>query len=134
MGVAMPVVTALMVTVLVLALGAGLALDTAIETRIAASYSRGQETLYAADAGAERALADLAAATDWNPILAGVMPSTFVDGPFGGARTLVDGSTIDLTQVVNLANCDKTTTCTAADMVAVTDQRPWAANNPRWQP
>ena len=35
--------------------------------------------------------------------------------------------------MVNLANCNKTTSCTAANMNAVTAARPWGANNPRWQ-
>jgi hypothetical protein len=47
---------------------------------------------------------------------------------------MADGSMLDLTQVLNLANCAKLAGCTSADMNAVTDDRPWGANNPRWQP
>src|SRR5206468_2152029 len=48
-------------------------------------------------------------------------------------RTLADGSTIDLEHVVNLADCGRTQPCTDADMDAVTGERPWGRNNPRWQ-
>src|SRR5262249_33883024 len=44
-----------------------------------------------------------------------------------------DGSTIDLAQIVNMANCQKTSACTAAELSAVTARRPWGAANPRWQ-
>jgi len=55
------------------------------------------------------------------------------DGPPSGTRTLPDGSTIDLTQALNVANCDHVAPCTAAEMDANTGMRPWASNNPRWQ-
>jgi len=32
-----------------------------------------------------------------------------------------------------MANCQKTTTCSAANMQAVTLERPWGLNNPAWQ-
>ena len=47
-------------------------------------------------------------------------------------RALADGSTIDLGEQVNLANCQKAAACSAAEMNAVTADRPWGANNPRW--
>ena len=55
-----------------------------------------------------------------------------MDGAASGSRTLADGSIIDLTQIVNLASCQKPTPCSAAEMDAVTADRPWGANNPRW--
>ena len=59
-------------------------------------------------------------------------PSAFADGAPGGVRTLADGTTIDLGQVVNLANCQKVTPCSDADMDAVSADRPWGSLNPRW--
>jgi hypothetical protein len=59
--------------------------------------------------------------------------SPFVDGPPFGRRSLSDGATIDLEAVVNLANCQKTTACSDAEMDAQTSDRPWGANNPRWR-
>ena len=81
----------------------------------------------------ERALDDLAAVGDWNAVLNGTVRSTFVDGAPGGMRVLADGSTIDLGQVLNMADCDKIQPCADADMDAVTAQRAWGPNNPRWQ-
>ena len=66
-------------------------------------------------------------------MLGGVVLSPFVDGAPGGTRRLDDGSTLDLGQVVNLANCQKATICSDVDMNAITEDRPWGANNPRWR-
>jgi hypothetical protein len=46
---------------------------------------------------------------------------------------LPDGTALDLDAIVNLANCSKRTPCSDADMDAITADRPWGANNPRWQ-
>ncbi len=62
---------------------------------------------YAADAMLARGLDDLLGMDDWNPVVAGLLQSHWVDGPPTGARTLADGSSIDLSQVVNMANCQK---------------------------
>lgn len=69
---------------------------------------------------------------DWTLVISGALRSSWVDGAASGTRTLADGSTIDLTQIVNLANCQKPTLCSTADMDAVTADRPWGASNPRW--
>ena len=127
------VVLALFLTLLLSALGAALALMTSSEAAIAQNFKNGYEALHAADAAAERALADLDALTDWTPTLTGAIRSTFVDGPASGTRRLPDGTTLDLAQVVNLANCRKKTMCSVSEIETVTSDRPWAANNPRWQ-
>jgi hypothetical protein len=125
-------VVVLLAVVLMSALGVTLVLITSTETRIASNFRAAQQTLHAADAGAERALVDLRAVADWNPVLAGTAVSSFVDGPPSGVRQLTDGSTIDLVQIVNQANCQKPAGCSASDMNAASDDRPWGANNPRW--
>jgi hypothetical protein len=99
---------------------------------IAGNFRTAHEATYAADAAIERSLADLRAESDWTPVLAGAMQSEFVDGLPSGRRTLVDGSTIDLDQITNLANCQKPTRCSAVEVEATTTERPWGANNPRW--
>ena len=126
-------VAALLVMVLMSALGAGLILITSSETMIAANFRSSQEARHAADAAVERAMSDVAVAADWNQLLDGAVRSSFVDGPPSGTRTLPDGSILDLSQIENLANCHKTTMCSSAEMDAVTVDRPWGANNPRWQ-
>jgi hypothetical protein len=56
-------------TALITAVAASLIVIVLSETRIAGSFRAAQEVLYAADAGLERALHDLAAAPDWTPLL-----------------------------------------------------------------
>jgi hypothetical protein len=126
-------IVAMMCTLLLMALGAALILTTAAETTIAGNYRDSDESFYAADAALERAMGDLASVSDWNLLLGGVVRSAFIDGEPSGPRTLAGGSTLDLTQVTNNLNCQKATACSAADMDAVTADRPWGSNNPRWQ-
>ncbi len=130
-GVAL--VIAMMAMLLMTALGAALVLTTSSETIIASHYRNSGEVMYAADAALERALDDLLTVPDWNALLNGSAQSAFVDGPPRGSRTLPDGSSLDLTQVLNLANCQKSTVCSSSDMDAITTDRPWGSDNPRWQ-
>ncbi len=64
-------------------------------------------------------------------MLDGTATSAFIDGA-PGDRALADGSTLNLNQVLAYANCQKTS-CSSADYIEVTNERPWGANNPRWQ-
>lgn len=129
-GVAL--IIALMAMLLLSALGLALALTTSTELLVAGYYRSAQETLYGAEAFVECALQDVSAVADWNTILAGITRSSLTDGPPRGTRTLSDGSTIDLAHVTNLENCGKISTCSPAEMNAVTQDRPWGVNNPRW--
>jgi hypothetical protein len=131
-GVAMLI--AMMALLLMTALGIATLLTSSSETIIAAHFRNSLEARYAADAMIERAMDDVVSVADWNTLIDGSTQSALVDGAPTGLRTLRDGSTIDLAQVVNLANCQKTTACSLADMNAVTAERPWGANNPRWKP
>jgi hypothetical protein len=65
--------------------------------------------------------------------LNGSVRSPFIDGDPGGTRTLPDGTEINLSHVLNLANCEKITDCSEADMDTSTASRPWGTDNPRWQ-
>jgi len=131
-GVAL--IIAMMATTLLLTLGGALILLSSSETGIAANFRAAHEARYAADAGLERALADLRREPDFTPVLNGALRSSFVDGLPSGTRTLVDGSSIDLDKTTNLANCNKPTVCSAAELLATTSDRPWGTNNPRWTP
>ena len=124
---------ALMATMLLSALGLGLVLTTTTEALIVGNYRQTQEGLYAADAALERVLPDLAVAADWNLILRGEAKSPFADGGTHGVRLLKDGSTLDLTEATNIANCGKRTACSIAEMNASTEERPWGVNNPQWK-
>ena len=124
----------LLALVLLSALGTLLTLDTSLEATIAGNYRETQEAFYAAEAGLERAMESLATLPDWTSALDGSVQSSFSDGTPGGPRTLPGGGAIDLTALTNLANCRKTTVCTASEMNLSTAERPWGANNPQWRP
>lgn len=128
-GVAL--IIALLALLLMTALGMALMMTTMTETKISANYRDGNEAMYAADAGVERVMQDLLTVPDWNTILSGTTTSAFIDGA-AGVRTLPDGSTLDLDAATSMVNCGKTTGCSAAEMDATSDDRPWGLNNPRW--
>ncbi len=128
------VTMAVMAVLLISAAGAALLLLSSSETMIAVHFRSSVLAQYGADAMMVRAVDLVAILDDWSGPIAGTAKSAHVDGAFTGGRTLPDGSTLDLVQVVNLANCQKTTTCSTSDLAAVTVERPWGANNPRWRP
>ena len=130
-GLALVVVLAAIL--LLSTLGAALVLATTAESLIAAHFRTGIEALAAADAILARSVADLGAVPDWTDVLSGRIASPFLDGPAMGTRRLADGSTLDLTRLVNQANCGRDAACRATDMDAVTAERPWGPNNPRWR-
>jgi hypothetical protein len=127
------VIIAMMTMLLMSALGMALVMTAATETAIAGNFRNSSEALYAADAALERAIGEVLTVSGWNQVLDGSTLSSFVDGGPGGTRTLADGSTIDLAQAINLANCQRITGCSDADMNETTSERPWGANNPRWR-
>src|SRR5262245_24468088 len=114
-GVAL--VVAMMALLLMTALGVALVMTTSSETMIANNYRNSSEALYAADAIVERAMDDLLTVSDWNALLSGSVQSAFVDGAPGGTRQLPDGSTIDLAEAVNIANCGHAAGCSASELV-----------------
>jgi hypothetical protein len=123
------------------ALGMALLLVIGTETLVASHHRDSIEALYAADAGLERALHDVIAAGDWNTLLASpdevrtASPSTFseptLDFQFGG------GPAVNLAKETSALNCPqvvpKPAACAAGQMNAITAQRPWGTNNPRWR-
>jgi hypothetical protein len=131
-GVAL--VVALMAMLVMAAIGAALMVTAATESRISRNFRNNTEALYAADAVTERVVDELRGIADWNLLLSGNLRSTFVDGEPAGARALADATTIDLGAILNDLNCRKVSGCSDAAMDAITADRPWGANNPRWQP
>jgi hypothetical protein len=127
-------IVTLMTMMLVTALGLGLIVTTMSETAISSNNKDSAEAFYAADAGIERVMQDLLLVPDWNRILQGSVRSPFIDGSPSGSRDLPhNGGTVDLSVATNMLNCAKQTSCSVADMNANTPDRPWGANNPRWQ-
>lgn len=130
-------IISLLALLLMSALGMALMLNSQTEILIGANYRDSVEGAYVADAGIERVMQDVLTIADWNQILsspdgvrAGVT-SGFIDSTY--TPTLPDGRTIDLTRATNMINCGKTTMCSEADMNAVTRERPWGPNNPRYR-
>ena len=99
---------------LLLVLGLSLALTATVEVGISSNQRDGVQVLHAADAGVERAMADLAAA-DWDAVLTGAVTSGFFDGRVG--VTLPDGSRLDVGEETDRL---------------IAEPRPWGRNNPRW--
>jgi hypothetical protein len=126
-------IMAIMGLLLIGAVGSALVLSTSVETLIARSFREGAGTLYAADAVAAYARLQLASDPDWTRVLNGAMRSSWADGAPRGPRSLRDGSTINLTEILNLANCGTPAACSLQQTAAINPARPWGANNPRWQ-
>ena len=126
-------VIALLAMLVMAALGAALMLSAATESKITRNFKNNVEAFYAADAALEKAVGELRAIPDWNLVLAGSVRSAFADGTPHGQRVLGDGRTIDLAEILNDINCGKRGGCTTAALDAVTADRPWGSNNPRWQ-
>lgn len=125
-------IVTLLAMLLLSAVGAALVLVTSADTLIAANSGASSEASYAADAAFERTVAELRSAPSFTAVLNGAVASAFRDGVASGSRTLPDGSSIDLGEVVNAANCNRATGCSAADMDRTTSDRPWGPRNPRW--
>ena len=125
-------VISLMAMLLLSALGLALVMTTMTETKLAGNYTTSQEAMYAADAAIERSIQDVLTVADWNSMLSGAAQSAFVDGA-PGTRSVEGGFTFNLNEATNLMNCNKVTTCSTSEMDTVTEDRPWGANNPRWQ-
>jgi hypothetical protein len=128
------VIVAMMGMLMMSALAVALVLGTSSETLIVRNFQTAGSAVYAADALLRYALDELASMPDWSVVLDGSTRSNRTDGLPAGERRLPDGSRVDLTERVNLANCGKLTTCSDADMDQITAERPWGANNPRWRP
>jgi hypothetical protein len=127
------ILIAMMAVLLVTAIGTALIVSSSSETVMAAHFQEAVEGRYAAGVMLERGLDDLLGMGDWSAVTTGLVQSPWVDGPPTGPRTIAGGSTIDLTEVVNLANCQKRAACSQADIVEATDDRPWGASNPDWK-
>jgi hypothetical protein len=131
-GVAL--VIALLAMVVMAAIGSALMLGAATESKIARNFRNGTEALYAADAVLEQVVGELRGVVDWNQLLSGSARSSFADGDPTGIRVLADGKTIDLAKIRNDINCHGANGCSATALDAITADRPWGTNNPRWQP
>lgn len=117
-GVALVIV--LLSTMLLTALAISLVMLTSSETLLTANYRNAQESLYAADAAAERVVQDLLTVAQWNDLLqAGNVQSSFTEGPT--VVRLGDGTQVDVAR-----EC--------ARVQAETDRlHIWGTNDPKWR-
>ena len=116
-GVAL--VLALIVTAVCLALGLGVATIASVESAMNGAARAQHVALAAADAAAERALADLGTLSSWTPVLNGSVVSSFSGGPL--VVTVPRRGTIDLAAM------------TAALQAASDAFLLLGANTPRWR-
>ena len=86
-------VVSLLAVMLLSALGATLVMTTNTEVMLSKNFESAQQTLYAAEAGLERAVQDLIRESNWNRVLAGTVVSGFNDDP---PYLLPDGTSADL--------------------------------------
>ncbi len=113
------------------AVATSLAVLVSTESRVAANYRDGIETLYGAEAALHRVVPDLAAEVDLDGVLSGAVVSSWIDGP-PGRRRLPDGTFADLHTLTAIVNCGQSV-CSDADLDERREERPWGPNNPRWQ-
>jgi hypothetical protein len=129
-GIALVMVV--MTNILLLALGGALVTLTMTEARIATHYRDSVEVFYAADGVMEHVVSEMRTVMDVDALLDGSIASAFVDGPREGVRT-VGHSTLELAALTNFERCGSPGPCDDAAMDAISEERPWGANNPRWQ-
>lgn len=113
------VLVALAATVLLNAIGLGLLSLANTEAVIASNYRQANQLLYAAEAAADCALADLGGPASWTSVLSGTSTSSFRDTTL--TPVLASGERIDLMAMTSALQ-------SASDAAA---RR--GANNPRWR-
>lgn len=128
----MGIVIVLLVTLLLSAVGAALALTSATEAAIAGHFQRAQEIRHAAAGAFDAAALELRDLQDWSSVLDGSVRSAHAEGPPTGVRR-VAGQAVNLDQLRSLLECQQLSPCTDAAVAAVTAARPWGADNPRWR-
>ncbi len=119
---------------LLLALTAAAVLLAASDLLAASRQRDARIALSAAEAALERAASEIVDVPDWTVVLSGALTSAHVDGPASGPRIPLGGRTLTPEQVANLATCGTTNACSTSACAAVSAERPWGPNNPRWRP
>jgi hypothetical protein len=115
----MMVALTLLATAVLNAIGAGLVTVTNTEASIAANYRLASELSYAAEAGANVAISDLARVSSWTTVLSGAVRSPFCDSTLQPATAF--GDRLDLSALTS-----------AFQSASDADARR-GANNPRWR-
>ena len=127
----MALIAVLLVAGLVFVIGVGLSLMLTVGQLVARNH-REAAALAAAAAGGVDLAADALAAADWQAVLEGAAVASQSDGAPSGVRQ-VGGRPLDLAAETNRQNCGRPSACSAADLEALSAERPWGSNNPVWQ-
>ena len=104
-------ILALLAMTILMALGAALVVITSTETIVAGNFRDSRQAFYAAEAAAELAVAELRTRPNWIEFVEGTERSGFVDGEPGGRRALPLDAPVELTSIVNIANCNTPAPC-----------------------
>lgn len=127
-------ITVLLITSIVFTMALGLSLIVSVDHLAVRNHRESATLLQAADAGIELAARAMAQAPDWNHVLAGGAQAPAADGPPSGTRQIEAGEPLDLGAQTNLLNCGVIAVCSTTDLQAITEERPWGADNPHWRP
>jgi Tfp pilus assembly protein PilX len=130
-GVAL--VAAVLLVMLLSAIGLGLALTASLEPAIAANFENGLAATNAAEAALTMMAHDLSELDDWTLALTGTWTPPSLAFPAGDNLQLPDGTDVSLAVLTHVANCGHVEPCTLSEAQAVTLDRPWGPNNPQWR-
>jgi hypothetical protein len=114
-------------------LGMALALTAAVDRLAASNHERAVELANAAESGLELAIRDLGLVADWNDVLGGLARSAVFEGAAADVLRPWPGVELDLPMLTNALTCGASSSCSDAATRAATSDRPWGANNARWQ-
>ena len=116
---------ALILVVLLGAVGAVALLAGQSEALLSANFRQGQEAVYVADGALNRALTDLTGLPDWTQVLSGTATGSFADGSATGSKPLPAGGTAVL--------CCGGSTLTGELQLRAYGGSGWGADTPQWQ-
>jgi hypothetical protein len=130
-GVAL--VGAMLLVMLLSAIGLGLVLTASLEPAIAANFENGLAATNAAETALTMIAHDLVDLDDWTQALTGSWTPPSLAFPAGDDLQLPDGTHVSLAGLTHVANCGHIEPCTLSEPQAVTLDRPWGPNNPLWR-
>lgn len=126
-------VAAIVLVLLLSAVGLGLALSSALEPSITRHFETGGQVANVAVSAVVLVAHELAGVPDWTPALRGEWHSSWLDGAGDGTVVSVGPPDVTAGVLTSLAACGRGTPCLDSDIAEVTEERPWGENNPRFR-
>ena len=125
-------IVAMLIMVLLSALGLSLTMVTATEERVAHSVLERERVVLRGGRGTRaRGAANFALQPDWSRVLDGTVTSSFIDAA-ASVRPWPGGQARTSSEATAFVTCARMT-CSSTDMDARKPDRPWGPNNPRWR-